>query len=332
MANEGISINQNENVSQDIGQEEDTSWFAFLDEIDEDQTLINEYERELGVSITLDQALFFLDHPDEKKKFKRKRNRIDNCGSWSNWYDPHTGKRTGYFFYCGAFRECSRCLEKRAERELDWMKKSFLTGKLNALTKTIADRQTVSKMLRGIHKDEYVRYPQSDGTDLLLSDPTLGLAGEKIGISWIMNQDWKEILSTPEGRNKSGVIHIPKLTEKPEKFSIITTQQFTSDASQEVINGTMDEVVQETFSMNPQSAEEVEDYINDRSRRAIDKLKEQGYVTSIFVKKVKVVHNKIAWQRQNSLFNNSVNTKNLTSISGYTHGNMLKRPPGIPSR
>jgi hypothetical protein len=254
----------------------------------------------------------------------RREKRLRDCGSWAYWFDPHTGQRSGYLMYCDIFRECSRCLLRRATKEYEWMKKAVLAKDINVVK--IEDKRTASNLVRGVHKSKYARYPLEDGTELVFIDANEKEIGEKAELEWIMKQDWSEIVSTPKGRNKSGTIHVPASPEDEEPFTIIKAKQFVTDAPVEQVEQAAEEVIAETDYMRPENPKDVLLYLNRRLSMTIRKLKAQGFDCRVYQKKLKVIHSRIDWSGEMPDFsvkanfsdssNLTVNTENLTSGGG----------------
>lgn len=285
--------------------------------------ILREADRELTPEEEIEQELFF----KQMKKSQKRAKRLQDCGRFAYWFDPHTGKRAGYSMRCDLFRECPRCLQHRAYTEYERMKNCMLYKELKMII--VDSKKDGSALLRGIHKTKYARYPQMDGTEIIFFEK--GIFGDDIGeeipTGWIAKQDWAEIVLTPEGRNKSGTVHIPVVSDDEEPYTIINAKQFVTDAPQELTDQLCDETIAETANMQPETPEEVLLYMNRRLRTTIKKLKERGYECRIYQKKLKVIHSRIDWTGRmlnfsvKSDFSDSVNltlnTKNLTSQRSY---------------
>ena len=235
---------------------------------------------------------------DEQQRREHKRlKRLKDCGSWAYWFDAHTGRRTGFTMYCDLFRDCPLCLHRRADREYLWMKDVAIRMKI--VTVTVISQEDGNELVRGVDKIDYARFPQEDGTELIFLTQERVLEKNKTGkratIDWIMAQDWKAILRTPEGRNKSGSLHMPVSPASDEPFSIIKSRQFTTNAPAMVVDNIMDDVVVETQHFKPTDVGEVEEYLQERFKSAIGKLQEDGYEVNTYTKKLKVTHSKIDW-------------------------------------
>ena len=179
--------------------------FRALEQIDADKPFSDEDEHRLATSST------------EKHREEKRAQRISDCGKWSNWYNPHSGKRTGFIFKCGLFRYCNACLERRADEEYELMKTAALEKRMIA---KVVDPKEATKLIRKADKSEYIRFPQENGTDLLLLDESVGIAGVAVDLNWVIQQDWSTLVQTPEGRNKSGTMHMPVSDDDPDDFTI----------------------------------------------------------------------------------------------------------------
>jgi hypothetical protein len=258
-------------------------------------------------------------------KAEKHAKRLKDCGSFSYWFDPHSGRRSGYVMHCDLFRECQQCLQRRASREYDWMKKAVIKNG-NIRRTIVANQKEGTAFVRGVHKTKYARYPLMDGTELIFFDAEIKDEdiGREVDLKEMMWEDWTEIVLTPEGRNKSGTLHVPTSPDDEEPFTIINSKQFVTEAPTELIEKTTDEVVAETDYMRPTTPQEVLLYLNKRLKMTVTKLRAHGYDCRVYQKKLKVIHSRIDWGAEMLDFsvkpnfsdssNLTVNTKNLTSV------------------
>ncbi len=267
--------------------------FDALQQIDPDNQFGDEDE--------IDERIAALEKDEEEQKRAEKRNRrLGDCGKFANWYNPHTGKPAGFVFKCGLFRQCEICLNRRAENERDWLGKASIDKELVA---QYIDHAEVTRILRKaeLGKEEYLRYPQEDGRDLLILDKPLDdVAGEAVDYAWVMQQDWSTIAHTPEGRNRSGTLHVPVSDEEPDEFTIINTQQFVTSADYDETARAMRAAVEITSTLNPQTPDEVADALYRRISVATGQLRTAGHVVNVYSKKLKLVHALIDWQSDSS--------------------------------
>ncbi len=275
--------------------------FAALQQIDADKSFSDEEIEKLD---NLEKS---------QKRIEKREKRKADCGNWSNWYDPHTGRRTGFTFRCGLFRMCPSCLTERADVEYEWMQQTSLDKRM--VVTELLDPKEATKMLRGVDKTDYVRYPQEEGGDLIIVNEDVGISGRGIDLEWVVNQDWEEIVKTPAGRNKSGTIHVPVSDEDVEEFSIITTTQFITSATRQETIHAMDLVVEETRGLNPTTPDEVVDALQKRISMATSKLKQAGFTVHMYSKQLKLIHSKIDWGAEVGFrVNKRIYTENPTRL------------------
>ncbi len=159
----------------------------------------------------------------------------------------------------------------------------------------IVTAKEATNLIRKAEKTEYIRYPQQNGNDILFLDESVGVEGVAVDLAWVMRQDWKTIVQTPEGRNKSGTMHIPIDDETPEEFSIINTKQFITSASRRVTNQAMSEAIQETVSLDPKTPDAVVTALRKRVGLATNKLRQQGFIVTVYSKRLKLIHSLVDW-------------------------------------
>lgn len=271
--------------------------FTFLDE-----ALENSFE----LTDEMEDALRELDRKNANQRNRDKR--LANCGKWGNWYHQHRGNRTGHYFRCGLHRECANCLEIRANKEFKWVLNTSFDKEMIIIKRP---KDNATKVLRDVKKTDYIRFPQEHVDVIIMSKKAAeekGVKGFAADPAWVKEQDWKEMVKTPQGRNKSGTMHIPPSSKENDKFTIIAIKQFVTDAPRGVSNEIMDAVEVETADLNPKNAKEVKKAIDYRMGLATKRLREAGYSVSLYEKKVKVVESKISWGN-----NKGLNTGNPTS-------------------
>lgn len=265
----------------------------------------------------------------EQTRLEKRKLRIADCGKWSNWYNPHSGKQTGFVFRCGLFRHCESCLEKRADEEYSFMKQAALDKRMVVV---FTDAKTATNLLRKADdKSQYVRYPQEDGFDMLVLDETLGIEGRPIDLSWVMAQNWTTLTATPEGRNKSGTLHLPPSDDDPEDFTIINTQQFITSADRGTTLNAMTAAELETADLDPQTPDEVVQALRRRVKATTSKLRQAGYTVNVYSKKLKLVHALVDWQGRKARLRQikRFNTENPTCAESRQIA-PIDRDVGIP--
>lgn len=254
----------------------------------------------------------------EQTRIEKREKRLNDCGKYANWYNPHSGKRTGFIFRCGLFRHCSVCLKRRADEEYTWVKQATLDKRMIVIS---VDSKAATNIIRKAEKTEYIRFPGEDGKDLLFLDETLGIVGEAVDLDWVVKQDWEIIVSTPKGRNKSGTMHMPIEEDAGEEFTIINTQQFITNANRYNTIKAMKEAEEQTANLNPKTANEVVNALRKRTRIATRKLREMGYSINMYNKKLKLIHSMINWQSQNGNIKR-LHTENPTRSTTLSHDNL----------
>lgn len=246
----------------------------------------------------------------------RRNQRLHDCGKWGYYFDPHTGKQSGFVYSCDLFRECPICRKKRANREKKWMFQANDREKENFVFVRVDDAYEANRLLRGVGKKQYVRYPQQDGSEVIFLHGELSdkVDGEEVTHDFLRELDWETIVTTPEGRNKSGAMHSPPSPKNPEKFQIIEIQQFIPSAPVELVDEAMRYAISQTLDLLPEDALEVRDGINQRTNLAIDYLRKRGHSVNTYKKKIKVILSQINWQKyvEVSDINLNINTKNST--------------------
>lgn len=260
------------------------SLFSVLEQIDADKPFSDEEEKRLDTT------------RNEQTRREKKKRRKGDCGKFANWYNPHSGKRTGFIFRCGLFRDCETCLKRRADQEYELIKTASLEKRM--IAKIMTPKQA-TRLIRKMDKTEYVRFPQENGNDLLLLDEeaseAMGIGGVEVDLHWVVRQNWETLVQTPKGRNKSGTMHIPASDDEPEEFTIITTSQFVTNANRGATIKAMKEAEQETANLDPRTSDEVVSALHKRTSVATRKLRELGFHTTLYSKRLKLVHGLIDW-------------------------------------
>lgn len=276
-------------------------------------------ENSLEITDEMEEALAKLDQ--DKEAEKRHAKRLADCGKWGNWYHQHTGSRTGHFFRCGMHRECDYCLKIRAEKEYKWILDTSFDKEMVVIKRP---KDNATKVLRDVKKTEYIRFPQKHVDVILMSKEAAkekGVEGIVVDPIWVKEQDWKEMVNTPQGRNKSGTMHIPPSPKQDKKFEIISVKLFITNAPSNISNRAMDDVEDETLSMKPKNAKEVKKTIDYRTKLATTRLRQAGYSIRFYNKKLKVVESEISFGN-----NKSLNTGNPT-LPLPQHGTIPEIPP-----
>lgn len=276
------------------------------------------------------QAIQDVEEIEAEDKEFRKLQRLNDCGKYAWYFSGETGEQVGYVKRCGLFRECPSCLQYRVKQEREWIEIKLLNTEM--VTVTINDLDKANNLVRKAHKTQFIRYPQLDDTDLFLLNKAFAkkheINGTPVTSEWLQAQDWKEILNTPVGRNKSGTMHVPKSPKPESKFSIIQATQIVTNAENTVVICTMNKAIKSTAAMDPKTADEVVDCLNLRMGYVKRALQEQGYEVHEYIKKQKVNHNAIDWQKSRSI--NMPYTENSTRGHRFASDkppNLANSPP-----
>jgi len=252
----------------------------------------------------------------ENHKDEKHQERLANCGKQAYFFNPLTGKQQGYVFYCDLFRECPRCLDRRAKKT--YKRVVDLIIKKDKIHTAMVDHEEARNLLRrlGANKNQFSRFPMDDGNDLLLLDLSElsvdreNVAFVKIDIDWIMAQDWRFIMNTPDGTRKSGMLHIPPPGPEKEETVQIAVPEFVTSAVPSEVAALMEKIVKETANFKPTNAEEVKAYLWQRVMRAVRELESRGHYVGVYIKMHKIAPSKIAWENSGEISN--VNTNYLT--------------------
>ena len=281
--------------------------FAFITDADWEQ------------EITEEQEIASAKFDREREGNERRAKRLTNCGKLGYRYQRLTGYPTKLIFRCGLHRECDYCLGLRAYFE----KISVLdTTKKKEMVVVRKSKSDTTKMLRGIKKSKFSRFPQ-EGEDITLIEKSVaiakGIEGQEAGFDWAMDQNWEEIVKTPEGRSKSGSMNKRQFS-KPKKDSVtVNAKLFTTDASPRIVEEVMQSTWRETAHLDPKNAQE---WKRDNSLRVgmdVRKLRKMGFTCDVYGKNVGIVEDELNWRN---------------SIGSYTHNPTSKNGiiPEIPPK
>ena len=231
------------------------------------------------------------------EKVNRRIQRIKDCGRAACRIDPHTG---GYYWFtrlCGLYRECPKCLKSRAEKAKSSMQMIVAKGMRISLLR-VSDGRAKS-ITRKLNKDQYLRFPVADDADFLFIVYNDEYSLYEITLEDIADVNWEYVCNSPEGRNKSGTLSTEVAVESEEEFEFIKSPSLVSDASAEEQSLAMEQAVYETQA-NPDTAEQVEEAINERMWTAYRILKARGYSPRMYMGMVKVTLSKISWSNNGS--------------------------------
>lgn len=255
----------------------------------------------------------------EQEKFERKEKRLQDCGAWASWIDPHTGRITGFTFHCDLWRECPRCLARRAMRERKFLEETIQNKSIVALE---LSEEEIRKITRKLDKDEYQRFPQENHDLIFMGRNTaiaLGIYGDSIEVTArvINEMNWEKIVDTPGRKNKSGALFTStKPTSKEENWAIVEITQFVSNAPREIVNATGNAIANQ-MEMQPQTIEEVVEGIQTRVYAVISSLEARGYSCTTYRKKVKVSMGKVDWCQNLCLINDKNDNGKYQQVTRY---------------
>jgi len=196
------------------------------------------------------------EHERMEKEAKRKR-QIEYCGSWAARLNPANGGLINYQWYCGYWRECPVCFERRV---------SQVKGRIERIVDHVAEVGIVEmseeegrkfvRYLRAINQD-YRRYPISLSSSIIFFDrqavlldggwiPESELTLEDIDLSLLAN--------TPQGRRWSGSLGEKIKEEKEDEGEtiVVSVKEFiTADISLEDKRSAWEEAVDRTSHLSP---------------------------------------------------------------------------------
>lgn len=258
-----------------------------------------------GAELTDEMENALYQHSHQANKQARKQKRLHDCGNWSYYFDPHTGNRLAYPFQCKMFRDCQQCRRQRAYKEYAHLHETVVRE--DPLVAFDISFDEAEMLTRGKGKDQYIRYPQADTEIVIMKQRDTVQEGTLVTSKWLTEQNWLEIVNTPEGRNKSGTLHMPREKKEVVKFTFVPMKYFTSDAPYMTVINAMDEATDQTSDHLPATPEEVKTGLDERIKIATRKLKKLGFVVTMYVKQVKIEHDKIDWEISRSI--NKVNTQ-----------------------
>jgi len=242
---------------------------------------------------------------DENERAERRRQRLADCGQSACRLDPHTGKHYWFTQKCGLFRECPKCLAERADKIKEQMYDFIKDG--NAVSGLRLTEKEAKSLARKLDKDLYEKYPQLDGSELAfvktdMLPKALAHLARPVEREDVYQINWIDIALTPEGRNKSGCMTTSKETsEDEETFAFVNSPSIVSDAPASEQERALEIARHKTNHLDPHTADEVEDALQERMWEAYRILKASGYNPRIYHGMVKVITSRISWLNFNSV-------------------------------
>lgn len=264
--------------------------FAFVTDADWEQ------------EFTEEQEIAMAEYDQEKGANERRIKRLANCGQLGYRYKRLTGFPTRLIFRCGLHRECDYCLSMRAYIEKTSI---FDTLKKREMVVVRKSKSDTTKMLRGVDKSEFSRFPQENDDIILVDKKTArekGIEGEEADLDWAMQQNWEEIVKTPKGRNRSGSMNKRQFAKPKKKSVVVNAKIFVSSAPQRIVYEVMLSTWRETSHLDPKNALEWKKGNDLRVRLDVNKLKKMGYTCDVYGKNVGIVEDELNWRNSISSY------------------------------
>lgn len=245
------------------------------------------------------QMINLLDDSEIDEKAHRRQQRLNDCGSPACRLDPHTGNHYWFSQRCGLFRMCPTCLDERAKKVKLNMQEFIASG--NGVKMLRLSESDAKRLCRRLDKLEYERFPIDQEGDILFVVSTVNLGDEFEGyasdltLAEVDALAWSTIVLTPEGRNRSGKMTVCCRNDGDDEFEYVQSPSLVSDASMKEQAVAMEMARRNTATLNPRTAEEVEEALADRMWEAYRILKSLGYNPRMYYGMQKVVLGRISW-------------------------------------
>lgn len=239
-----------------------------------------------------------LDDTHFDEALHRRKQRLNDCGNPACRLDPHTGNHFWFSQQCGLFRLCPSCLERRANQAKDKMQYYIASG--HPVKMLSLSQEDAKRLCRRLEKTEYERFPTENSGDILfvMSSTNLGdfePYAEELSLEDATTLMWSQIVLTPEGRNRSGIMTQPVSRGEEEGIEYIQSPSLVSDAPIKDQAKAMQLARHNTSHLNPRTAEEVEKALSDRMWEAFRILKRMGYSSRMYYGMQKVVMSRVFW-------------------------------------
>jgi hypothetical protein len=188
-------------------------------------------------------------------------------------------------YHCDLWRDdyCPRCAAYRSTKYKKQMQKAFVRASEDGrkLKKITVDKSGARSLCAKLKKDEYQRLPQDDDKIVFLvdSDKNTDGVGESEELSWeaLDEIDWDALVQTPDNQRitgslgrKASTIDDDEVEIKAPRFTV--HPQTTPEQEIEALTKTFEE----TLHLNPQTPEELEAALEERTKIFVAKLKEAG--------------------------------------------------------
>jgi len=227
----------------------------------------------------------------EREVKARHDTRVSICGTYVRNTDGHTGRFAHRMWLCDIFRECPRCLERRADATMRRMYYAY-TG--HRIVYGFVSKEQAEEILKDISSKHYLRCPVEDGVHLFIEnvDDQADYLKE-YGFAFCIPEslDFSKIVYTPEGQRMTGKLGAKPIIHDGQTI-IVTASQIMVDnitstqemiAMQQAINETADsyfEPVAEGVILSPeelmQLARTVTTAMQRRDRAFVENVKRLG--------------------------------------------------------
>ena len=181
--------------------------------------------------------------------------KLNKCGSWYTFFSPQDGMRKSAQFQC-KLKECPSCGERRGLELKDRLESLIRSSGVN-----MAKGLDIS-VIRKIGKENYLRLPQSNGTEIIFLDPSTGY-GEEIPFFYFEEIDWTRIQNTPDGRITSGNLG-KKETSSGDGYRVAVTTYEIDPQFSKIAKECEMRAIAQTYKMNPRTESEIQESINQR--------------------------------------------------------------------
>ena len=257
------------------------------------------------------------------------------CRSVWRWYiDPATGTDKSYILKCGDFRNCDTCHYER--REMFQLRILMALEEKRIGIMTLDDR--AAQIIKAVTKDDYLRLPSDNGgalfynidacepefTDYVQIETALGIPAEF---------DWDDLTNTSEGSRPSGNLgkrkdHTAERKASGEWTEITTDTLEISAQDEGKAKIAFVNAIAETCDLNPQTPEEVETAVSQRTDVIVRLLEEKGVkIRSRGTRKFLIRNTGINWKKFSHMYvtNHTTHDSNKDNKTEKP----IERPPDL---
>jgi len=251
-----------------------------------------------------------LDAEIEKQNWKKEQHetRLANCGKFRSYrLNPQSGNYYLQTMYCGDHNGCPVCAKRRGEK----LKKMITGYSDDTWDSRVAEFESddqakeYCKLLEG--KQNYLLYPQSDGTAIVFfdDDPVDETQpGELLTNELAESMDWTQISKTPKGRRSSGSYAKPSRSKKEtEEIAVIYHNRPTSNAPRRYEEKAAQLAYDQTSHLNPENAIQAELAMEERTNAYIAILAYWGFeIITLEYVTLRVKIKRIQWVKDDKPF------------------------------